>query len=98
MLDVGSGSGRKTFLLTDYIHDPGCYERLDIVKAGIDWCTERITRRNPCFRFQLIDVYNRNYNPTGKHKAADYKFPFTRDSFDFVVLASVFTHMLPRSE
>jgi len=95
MLDVGSGVGRKTFLLTDYIHEPGRYEGIDVVKAGIDWCTERITRTNPCFRFQLVDVYNRYYNPAGRFKAADYKFPFARDSFDLVVLASVFTHMLP---
>ncbi len=94
MLDVGSGIGRKTFLLTDYIHEPGCYEGLDIVKTGIDWCTERITTRYPHFRFQLIDVRNRHYNPAGKYSAANYKFPFADESFDFVVLASVFTHML----
>ena len=91
MLDVGSGIGRKTFLLTDYLREPGCYEGLDIVKTGIDWCTERITKSNPCFRFQLIDVCNRHYNPAGKYQAADYAFPFANESFDFVVLASVFT-------
>jgi SAM-dependent methyltransferase len=95
MLDIGSGIGRKTFLLTDYLREPGGYEGLDIVKAGIDWCTERITRRNPSFRFQLIDVCNQHYNPAGKYKASDYEFPFADESFDLVVLASVFTHMLP---
>jgi len=96
MLDVGSGIGRKTFRLADYIQSPGSYEGLDIVKTGIDWCTEHITRRNRRFRFQLIDVYNRYYNPAGSQKAADYRFPFEDGSFDFVVLASVFTHMLPQ--
>ena len=95
MLDVGSGVGRKTFLLTDYITEPGCYKGIDVVKAAIDWCTERITRTSPCFRFQLIDVYNRYYNPACRFNAADYEFPFARDSFDFAVLASVFTRALP---
>jgi SAM-dependent methyltransferase len=95
MLDVGCGVGRKTFPLTDYLRAPGGYEGLDIVKTGIDWCRERITRRNACFRFQWIDVFNQHYNPTGRQKARDYKFPFPDESFDFVVLASVFTHMLP---
>jgi SAM-dependent methyltransferase len=94
MLDVGSGIGRKTFLLTDYLRDPGGYEGLDIVKAGVDWCTERIARHYPNFGFQLIDVRNQHYNPAGQYSAADYKFPFIDESFDFVVLASVFTHML----
>jgi len=94
MLDVGSGIGRKTFLLTDYLNDEGSYEGLDIVKKGIDWCTERITRKYPRFKFQLIDVCNQHYNPTGRYKASEYRFPFADESFDFAVLCSVFTHML----
>jgi SAM-dependent methyltransferase len=94
MLDVGCGIGRKTFLLTSYLNADGRYEGLDIVKAGIDWCTERITRDYPLFKFQLIDVCNQHYNPTGRHKACEYRFPFADESFDFVVLCSVFTHML----
>ena len=94
MLDVGSGVGRKTFLLTDYLKHEGSYEGLDIVKTGVDWCTERITRKYPRFKFQLIDVCNRHYNPTGRYKASEYRFPFADESFDFVVLCSVFTHML----
>ena len=94
MLDVGSGIGRKTFLLTDYLNDMGSYEGLDIVKTGIDWCTERITRKYPRFKFQLVDVCNEHYNPTGRYKASEYRFPFPDESFDFAVLGSVFTHML----
>jgi ubiquinone/menaquinone biosynthesis C-methylase UbiE len=94
MLDVGCGIGRKTFLLTGYLNHQGSYEGLDIVKTGIDWCTERITWKYPRFKFQLIDVCNQHYNPTGRHKASEYTFPFADESFDFVVLCSVFTHML----
>jgi ubiquinone/menaquinone biosynthesis C-methylase UbiE len=94
MLDVGCGIGRKTFLLTSYLNAEGGYEGLDIVKTGVDWCTERITRKYPHFKFQLIDVSNQHYNPTGRYKASEYRFPFGDDSFNFIVLGSVFTHML----
>jgi ubiquinone/menaquinone biosynthesis C-methylase UbiE len=94
MLDVGSGIGRKTFLLTSYLNSEGSYDGLDIVKTGIDWCTERISRKYPQFKFQLIDVCNQHYNPTGRYKASEYTFPFADESFDFVVLCSVFTHMV----
>lgn len=95
ILDLGCGIGRKTLRLVDYLSERGSYEGIDIVKKSIDWCSERYTSRHPNFRFQLIDVYNELYNPTGKYKAADYKFPFPDSSFDFAVLNSVFTHMLP---
>ena len=94
MLDVGCGIGRKTFLLTRYLNADGSYDGLDIVKTGVDWCTDRITRRYPNFKFQLINVCNQHYNPTGRYKASEYTFPFEDASFDFVVLGSVFTHML----
>ena len=94
ILDVGCGIGRKTIRLTQYLGDGGSYEGIDIVKSGIDWCSERISRRYPRFRFQQIDVYNGHYNPGGRYKAAEYRFPYPDGSFDFVVLGSVFTHML----
>ena len=94
ILDVGCGIGRKTIRLTQYLGDGGAYEGIDIVKSGIDWCSERISRRYPRFRFQQIDVYNGYYNPGGRHKAAEYRFPYPDGSFDLVVLGSVFTHML----
>jgi len=95
MLDLGCGIGRKTLQLVDYLSENGSYEGMDIVKSGIDWCTEKYTSRHPNFRFQLIDVYNQLYNPAGKYKASEYKFPFPDMYFDFAVLNSVFTHMMP---
>ncbi len=35
------------------------------------------------------------YNPQGKFKALDYQFPYANESFDFVFLTSVFTHLQP---
>lgn len=94
MLDIGSGIGRKTFPLVSYLNATGSYEGLDISDKGVRWCAEKYTPRFPNFRFQLIDVYNQLYNPTGKYQASEYRFPFPSGDFDFVVMNSVFTHML----
>jgi SAM-dependent methyltransferase len=94
MLDLGSGVGRKTLPLVSYLSRSGSYQGVDIVAKGVKWCADHYTPRYPNFRFQLIDVYNQMYHPEGTQKAADYKFPFPDAEFDFVVLNSVFTHML----
>ena len=96
VLDVGSGIGRKTLPLTKYLSEKGGYEGFDIVKFGTDWCSAKITPKHPNFRFQLADVYNEYYNPTGKFEPSKYRFPYEDNTFDLVTLGSVFTHMLPR--
>jgi len=96
MLDVGSGIGRKTIQLTQYFDESSSYEGIDICMKGVEWCRERITARYPNFRFTHIDVFNRLYNPDGRLQPSDYRFPFDDGSFTFVMLGSVFTHMLPR--
>lgn len=94
MLDVGSGVGRKTLPLISYLNEKGSYEGIDIVDQGVKWCAEKYTPRFPNFRFQLIDVYNCLYNPQGRNRAKEYQFPFSACDFDFVVMNSVFTHMM----
>jgi len=94
ILDVGCGIGRKTVPLTRYLDENARYEGFDIVKMGINWCRKRISTKYPNFNFQLADVFNKKYNPDGKYKASEFKFPFENHSFSFVVLGSVFTHML----
>jgi ubiquinone/menaquinone biosynthesis C-methylase UbiE len=95
MLDVGCGIGRKTIPLTNYLTSEARYEGIDISKKGIEWCRNKISKQFRNFQFKQIDVYNKFYNPNGKCRAADYRFPFSDDSFDFVMLGSVFTHMFP---
>ena len=34
-------------------------------------------------------------NPKGRFRASECRFPWDDESFDFVLLTSVFTHMLP---
>jgi len=95
VLDVGSGYGRMAVALTDYLSPDSRYEGIEILKKGVDWCTKRITPKYNNFNFSLIDVKNDRYNPNGKTSASEYKFPFASESFDFVFLVSVFTHLLP---
>lgn len=95
VLDLGSGSGRMAVPLTKYLSGEGSYEGFDITSQQVKWCQKNITPKYPNFRFQLADIYNKMYNPQGKFKAADYKFPYANESFDFVFLTSVFTHLLP---
>ncbi len=95
VLDVGCGIGRMAVPLTNYLTDGGTYEGFDIVADGINWCRKEISPKYPNFHFQSADIYNKEYNPKGKYKASEYKFPYGDESFDFVFLTSVFTHTLP---
>jgi len=95
MLDVGSGIGRKTIPLTQYLDPAASYEGIDVNRSGVEWCREKITARFPNFRFQWIDVRNQFYNPLGTRSPAEYQFPFPDASFSFVTVGSVFTHMMP---
>lgn len=96
VLDVGCGIGRMAVPLTKYLHKRGSYKGFDIVPVGINWCRKNISSKYPNYHFQLADVFNKTYNPKGKYKASKYKFPYENESFDFVFLISVFTHMLPQ--
>ncbi|MFA5793636.1 MAG: class I SAM-dependent methyltransferase [Candidatus Brocadiia bacterium] len=96
VLDVGCGIGRMAVPLTKYLDKRGAYEGFDIAADGINWCRKRITPRYSNFSFRLADVFNKSYNPQGKYKASEYRFPYDNKSFDFIFLTSVFTHMLPR--
>lgn len=94
VLDVGCGPGRMAVPLMDYLTADGRYEGFDVVPREIRWCQEHITPRRPDFRFQLADVRNRHYNPDGDVSASEFRFPYDDSTFDLVVVASVFTHML----
>ncbi|MBU1145312.1 MAG: class I SAM-dependent methyltransferase [Firmicutes bacterium] len=95
ILDVGCGIGRKTIPLVDFLDEEGLYEGLDIIEEGIDWLKKNITKKFPNFNFTHVDVYNLEYNPNGKINASEFVFPYDDETFDLVVLGSVFTHMLP---
>lgn len=96
VLDVGCGCGQMAIPLTKYLHCSATYEGFDIVPILIKWCVTNISSKYPNFHFQLANIFNKVYNPKGKFKASEYRFPYQDESFDFVFLKSVFTHMLPQ--
>lgn len=107
VLDVGSGIGRIARGLTDYLNFEfetdldgkaiaylGTYDGFDAIKIGADWCTKNISAKHPNFRFRYVPLENDLYRNDGQN-AAQFTFPYPDNSFDFVILTSVFTHMLP---
>ncbi|MFC4817555.1 class I SAM-dependent methyltransferase [Flavobacterium sp. GCM10023249] len=95
ILDIGSGIGRMAVPFTQFLSEKGTYEGFDIVKMGVDWCTENITKKHPNFHFRLIPLQNDLYYLNTSVKAEELRFPYADSQFDFIFLTSVFTHMLP---
>lgn len=93
VLDVGCGIGRMAYTLAYYLNDHGSYEGFDINKALIEVAADTFGKRCRNFRFEYVDIYNPMYNPEGVGQAAEYRFPYPNERFNFVFLISVFTHM-----
>lgn len=95
VLDIGCGVGRLAIAMSRFLDRGGRYEGLDIVPRGIEWCQQNIMGPYGNIHFTLADIHNEEYNPNGRISASKYTFPFADETFDIVVLISVFTHMLP---
>lgn len=95
VLDVGCGVGRMAIPLTTYL-DPahGRYAGFDIEAEAIHWCQRRIGRRFPHFEFRHHRAANPNY-VLGQDAAQHLPFPYPERTFDFAIVTSVFTHLLP---
>lgn len=94
VLDIGAGTGRMARPLTRYL-DRGSYSGLEVTASAVTWCKEAY-KNHTNFSFSHADIYNKSYNATGKLRASEYRFPYENESFDFIFLTSVFTHMLPQ--
>ncbi|MDC0498973.1 class I SAM-dependent methyltransferase [Candidatus Pseudothioglobus singularis] len=95
VLDIGCATGRMALPLTKYLSKEGSYEGFDIKRKQIDWAKQNISSKFPNFNFQKVNVVNPIYSNEGE-KAEGFVFPYKDNTFDFVFLTSVFTHMLPK--
>jgi SAM-dependent methyltransferase len=96
VLDIGCGVGRTSRYLCDYLDSSASYEGFDIMEQLIDWCQAEISTRFPNFHFQFVPLFNSAYLPDPSlPSAADLRFPYPADSFDFAFAHSVFTHLSP---
>jgi SAM-dependent methyltransferase len=73
----------------------GTYDGIEIALDKFRYCQQTFSSRHANFRFHHANIHSSFYNPLGQISAAKYRFPFDDESFDFVFLVSVFTHMLP---
>lgn len=94
ILDIGSGIGRLAIPLTSFLAKNGRYEGFDIVERGVRWCQKHITNKHPNFNFKYVPLLNDLYTEH-EQKAEAFTFPYPDNTFDKVVLLSVFTHMTP---
>lgn len=94
VLDIGCGCGLMALFFEDYLDSTGQYAGVDIQSRLIRWCQKHISSRSPNFKFVLLDLPNQRYNPGG-NPHAEFRIPEEDHSFDFILLKSVFTHLLP---
>jgi SAM-dependent methyltransferase len=95
MLDIGCGCGQVASALAPLLDTRGRYEGFDPDAEAIAWCAASITPRLPRFHFQAADLGNTLYNPRGRLRAEDFRFPYEDAAFDVILLKSIFTHMAP---
>lgn len=95
VLDVGCGRGRMARELLTYLGPTARYEGFDVRGAIIKELQRAFSTRYPHFNFHHTNIWNKRYNPEGTVAAREYVFPFEDDTFNFVFLLSIFTHVLP---
>jgi len=81
--------------LEPYLNGSGGYVGLDINHRAIDWANRTISSRKRTFEFHHLDIRNGMYNPRGRLDADTVALPLPQQSFDIVLLKSVFTHLRP---
>jgi SAM-dependent methyltransferase len=93
VLDIGCGNGRVAEQLAALLaQGGGSYVGFDLSPAGIRACRRRFAGQ-PHMAFEHLDVWNGEYNETGKLAESDVVFPAADGSVDLAFATSVFTHM-----
>jgi ubiquinone/menaquinone biosynthesis C-methylase UbiE len=91
VLDMGCGVGRIALPLSRYLSPEGRYEGFDIRDYMITWCQRNITKQHPNFRFRTASV--RSSTRPGEQSAAQYRFPYADEFFDFAFASALFTDL-----
>lgn len=89
LLDWGCGAGRLAIGLRLSMGRIGDYHGVDIQPRLLNWAIKNLTA--PGFRFTLIDVPHRHYNPAGE--LHDESLPTPSESVDVVYAYSVLSHL-----
>lgn len=92
VLDIGCGNGRVADQLAALLREGGGYVGFDISRSGVQACRRRFAGQ-PHMRFEHMDVWNGEYNATGRVAELDAVFPAADGSIDLAFAMSVFTHM-----
>ncbi|MEM9705484.1 MAG: class I SAM-dependent methyltransferase [Pseudomonadota bacterium] len=94
VLDIGCGSGRLAWPLAAVLSGDGAYCGFDVSKAALRFARGLVQRRRSDFKFTHADIFSAEYNPRGRLRAAEFKFPADANSVDLAIAISVFSHLL----
>ena len=93
VLDIGCSCGKLARFL--YMNPRLRYVGTDIFLPAIEWCREAFTPlAGDRFHFDHFNAHSAVYNPQGTIQPRDYRFPYADGTFNAVVCASLFTHLL----
>lgn len=94
ILDVGCGCAKLARFL-HIIPTIESYVGFDVIPENIKWSVQAFAHVNDTrFTFVHANIYTDVYNPNGTMSATAYKFPVDDGAVNFVIAASLFTHLL----
>ena len=94
ILDIGCGCAKLARFL-HIIPTIKSYVGFDVIRENVAWSVQAFAHvRDTRFTFVRADIYTDVYNPNGTINATSYKFPVANGAVNFVVAASLFTHLL----
>ncbi|MCB1553180.1 MAG: class I SAM-dependent methyltransferase [Xanthomonadales bacterium] len=94
VLDIGCGCAKIARFLA---LDPRVvqYVGFDPIPQSIEWSNAFVVPRAfGRFRFEHVDLYSAEYNPQGTIQPTAFRFPGDDASYDILIAASLFTHLL----